>query len=132
VNNDATRSAAEIRRMMERLRAIYDLGGPPVQLSDGTWGNLESSEAHGLILAELDAADPTDEGAFLAACREVGIDTLPGLRALLRLVASAAALAALSWGASEPTHPDVGGGVPTESQLLDEAAAIAWWDEAGW
>ncbi len=115
--------------MLHALRGIYELGGPPVQLSDGTWGNFESSEAHGLILAELDAADPTDEDAFLAACREVGINTLPGLRALLRLVASAAALAALGWAASESTRPDAGGGVPSQAQLLDEAAAIAWWDQ---
>jgi hypothetical protein len=121
------RSAAEIRALASDAADLYWLGGPPmVGLEPGA--KWDAEEAHGLILAVLDHSDLTTKSKFLAAMHEARIDTPAGLRALLRLAASSAVCAALSWVLEEPdaiwpeTYPR------TRQEAFDAAGSVAYWD----
>ena len=94
------RTTTEIGGLIEALACQYLLGGPPV--GPHPQANWEAFDAHGYILAALDEPNGHDLDALDELLAECSIDSPAGLRALLRLVGSYAALAALSWVLDEP------------------------------
>jgi hypothetical protein len=118
-----SRAREEIEWALEYVKVIYELGGPPTDESPGS--NWDAVEFHGLVLAALDDIDPDGIESFDAFLHDHRLHDVTGLRALLRLVASSAAGAALAWvldvapiTTTRPITLDV---------LLAEASAIAWW-----
>jgi hypothetical protein len=123
-----SRTRTEVRELLREVEAVYALGGPPT----GPGGAWEPVEDHGYILAVLDHSDMATFDLFAAALRDARIATPAGLRAFLRLVAARAQIAVLTWILDEPDgfHPT--GHVATRDEVLDEASAIAHWDQSDW
>jgi hypothetical protein len=118
------RTRVEIRDLIEALTSQYLLGGPPV--GPPPQANWDSSEAHGYILAALDDPPGHDSKALRDLLAECAMDSPAALRAVLRLVASYAAIAALSWVLDEPLHEPLGNGTVKldRHDVLVEARAV--------
>jgi hypothetical protein len=113
----------EIRELLRDIETMYELGGPPI--GPEPKANWDAVEAHGLILAWLDRSDMSTPDLFHVA--DVDLDNAPGLRATFRLLASYAAMMALTWVLNEAS-PLGSEGPATREQVLDAASAIAGWD----
>jgi hypothetical protein len=109
------RTVDEQQAMIRRLVECYFLGGPP--RPGGSW---DAEEAHSYILTVLqDGHGDYDE--FL---RDAHLTDKASLQSLLRLVASSAAITALSW-ATETAVPELfAGKPPSADRVVLEALAI--------
>jgi hypothetical protein len=96
----ARRLPDEIRDLIERLIAQYDLGGPRV--GPGPNDYLAAWESHFWFVADLNDAPPDDPAALQRILRESYVTTPATLLAMLRLIGSNAALHALGWALGEP------------------------------
>lgn len=104
------RPTEEIMGLIEALRREYLFGSPPLDWIPALEGT--PSEMHGNFLGALTSYDPDSPTALEAVLRDCEIDNLQKLRAILRVVTSYGALAALSWALEHP--------VPTWYSMDDE------------
>jgi len=126
------RTPGEIRELAAELAMQYALGGPPPP--GHPHANMEPNDYYGYFLASIDDVPADDSAALPAFLDQQLITSLAGLRALLRLVGSSAAVAALSWVLNEDGPQPVGGTQLTRDDVLREARAVLpyeWQDDGG-
>jgi len=119
------RTTDEIHDLIDALAQRFLLGGPPTDPPppESCW---EPYEAYLSILSdEFDGPNGYDRDALHQRLDRWNIDTPAGLRAALRLVATHAAIAALSWVLDEHLPDAVSCGERvTREDILQEASAI--------
>jgi hypothetical protein len=124
----------EIREMLERVVAIYGLGGPLVSVP---WAAVpmpwRSDDWHGGVLIDL-ANAPAEAGPeWTAAFLEEHDLDANGMRCLVRLTASYAMAVALSWVLQEPFDNSASSGCcypesPRDADgVEDEATGFPFW-----
>lgn len=102
----SSRGRAELDAVLDELERRRCAGGPLVLRDDGVPDRLEADGWIGGVLPYL-PEDPPGEGSLEPSLDHVlgrmGIRTVEDLRAMRRLVAVHAALAALRWAAAPPS-----------------------------
>jgi hypothetical protein len=117
-------SADEIASLADEVAATYWLGGPPIAVADDVTAFWDAADAHEQILDVLDTHDCTTTDRYLDTLYYLHLDTVAGLRALLRLVAANGAGLALSWVLGEPDPVYADGPPVSRADVLAGAAAV--------
>lgn len=108
--------------LLARLEELYQQGGP--ETPDGR-GPYAPDPWAGEVLASLRDRENDDPATFAPVAASLGLNTGPGLLALVRLTAVKATAAGIRYAMAED-NPN-GSGPVTADEVLGEVSTTQWW-----